>query len=112
MASLFGQYILEREGKGILENEHGFLTYKIHGEECYIEDIFIKKESRRSGAATEMAKEIESMARAEGCKFLTGTCVPSTRGATESMRAMLGYGFRIHSAMEDRIILIKEISNG
>lgn len=107
--SLYGQYIQEREGKKIIEGEHGFCTYKIYGEECYIEDIFIKKESRRSGIASEMTDLIASMAKEIGCKFLTGTCVPSTYGATESMKAMLQYGFKIHSCVNDKIILIKEL---
>lgn len=107
--SNFGKYILEREGKSILENEHGFFTYKIHNEECYIEDIFIKKESRRTGIATEMANLLAEMAIENGCKYLTGTCVPSTNGATESMKAMFSYGFKIHACINDKIILIKEL---
>jgi predicted GNAT family acetyltransferase len=107
--SLYGQYILEREGKQILENEHGFFTFKFYGEECYIEDIFIKKDSRRSGIATDMANTVAEIARGAGCKVLTGTCVPSTHGATESMKAMFSYGFRIHSSQHDKIILIKEL---
>lgn len=109
MQSHYGLYIKEREGKSILENEHGFFTYKIQGEECYIEDIFIKKESRRKNIGTEMADEIYKIAKASGCKFLTGSCIPSTNGATESMKAMLAYGFQIHSCTTDRIVLFKEI---
>lgn len=109
MHSLYGQYIQEREGKSILENEHGFFTYSIKGEECYIEDIFIKKESRRSGIATEMANKVAEAAVKAGCKYLTGTCIPSTNGATESMKAMFSYGFRVLACQEDRIILIKEL---
>ena len=109
MSSLYAKYIQEREGKQILENEHGFFTYKIVDKECYIEDIFIKKESRRSGIATVMANEIAQIAINAGCGYLTGTCIPSTQGATESMKAMFSYGFRIHSCQEDRIILIKEL---
>lgn len=107
--SHFGKYISEREGKLILENEHGFFTYKISGEECYIEDIYIKKESRKLGIASQMANMVAEMAIAAGCKYLTGTCIPSTQGATNSLRAMLSYGFCLHSCVEDKIILIKEL---
>lgn len=107
--SLFGDYILEREGKSILENEHGFFTYKINGEECYIEDVFIRRESRRLGIGSEMADSLAEMASQLGCKFLSGTCVPSTNGATDSLKAMLSYGFKIHSSVQDKIILTKEI---
>lgn len=107
--SLYGQYVQEREGKQIIENECGFATYKIFGEECYVVDIFIKKEFRRSSQASGLADHIALMAKEAGCKFLTGTCAPSTFGATESMKAMFGYGFKLHSCTEDKIILIKEL---
>lgn len=107
--SLYGQYIQEREGKSIVENECGFATYKIFGDECYIVDIFIKKEHRRSSQASSLADHISAMAKEAGCKYLTGTCVPSTSGATESMKAMFGYGFKLHACVEDKIILIKEL---
>lgn len=107
--SLYGDYIKEREGKEILENEHGFFTYKIDGDECYIEDIFIKKESRLNGIGKKMALTISEIAKANGCRFLTGTCIPSTNGATDSMKAMLSFGFKIHSATNDRIVLWKEL---
>lgn len=107
--SLFGQYIEEREGRSILENENGFFTYIINGEECYIEDIFIKKTARRSGLATEMASELERIAKENYCKYLTGTCVPSLNGATESIKGMFSFGFKVHSCSQDKIILIKEL---
>lgn len=107
--SLFGDYIMEREGKQIIESDAGFMTFKIFGDECYIEDMYVRKDARRLGVASDMAKEIEKKAREAGCKFVTGTCVPSTNGATESMKGMFSYGFRIHSCVEDKIILIKEL---
>lgn len=109
MISLYGEYIKEREGLDILEDERGFFTYIIKGEECYIKDIFISKEFRRSGAATEFADQITSIAKASGCKFLSGTCVPSTNGSTESLKAMFSYGFKVHSSSNDLIVLIREL---
>lgn len=109
MLSHYGQYIEEREGLDILENEHGFFTYKISGEECYIKDIFITKDARRSGVATDMANKITKIAKEQGCKFLSGTCDPTTNGATESLKAMFSYGFRVHSLKNDMIVLIKEL---
>lgn len=109
MISLYGEYIEEREGLSILENEKGFFTYMIKGDECYIKDIFIAKEFRRTGAATEFAEQITKIAKDNGCKFLSGTCVPSTNGSTESLKAMFSYGFKVHSSSNDLIILIKEL---
>jgi GNAT superfamily N-acetyltransferase len=109
MLSNYGLYVKEREGLDILENEQGFFTYRITGEECYIKDIFITKEARRTGLATSMAEEISKIAKEKGCKYLSGTCVPSTVGSTASLKAMFSYGFKIHSSQNDLIVLIKEL---
>jgi len=106
---MWANYIKEREGFETLESEHAFLVYKISGEECYIKDIFVEKEHRRFNLGTELADKCVQIARDAGCKFISGTVVPSTNGATVSMMSLLAYGFTIRAAQNDLIILIKEI---
>lgn len=105
---MWAQYFKEREGFETIENDKGCLTYRISGDECYIKDIFVLKEHRRSNVATELADECSKIARDSNCKFLSGTIVPSTRGATDSMMGLVAYGFEIRSAQVDLIILVKE----
>lgn len=107
--SLYAQYILEREDFEIFEDEKGFATFKCTGDECYIRDIFVAKEFRRQAAGTMYADEITKIAKARGCKFLTGTVYPAANGATSSMAALLAYGFKILESRNDRIVLMKEI---
>lgn len=109
MSSLYADYIKEREGRSILESKEGFMTYEIKGQECYIADVYIRPEFRKSGVASGFASQIEDIARKQGCKFLTGSVTPSLKGATESIIAQLKFGFKLHSSHEDFIILKKEI---
>lgn len=109
MVSMYAEYIKEREGKQIIEDEKGFATFMIKGTECYIADIFIKKEFRNAGAGSNYADQISIIARENGCEVLTGSVTPSFRGASVSMQAQLKYGFEISSAHEDFILLKKEL---
>ena len=107
--SLYGDYIKEREGKEIVESGHGFASYKIIGQECHVGDVYIKPEFRKAGIASDFGDEIVKRAREAGCNFLIATVAPSLKGATISLISQLAYGFELHSAHEDFIILKKEI---
>ncbi len=108
--SHFADYKLEREGKHVIENEHGFISYIIQGESCYIEDLFISLPSRRKFHGSDLADQVSKIALDKGCKHLLGSIVPTTFGATDSMKALFAYGFRLQSAKENFIWLSKEIA--
>ena len=93
--SLFAEYKKEREGKYVLELDGGFAVYSIQDKRCWIEDIYVEPRLRRTGLASKLADMIKWAAKKEGCEKLLGTCQPDSRGATESMQAMLAYGFRL-----------------
>lgn len=115
MASLWATYSKERLDQETIEHEWGFLTYKIFGESMELYDIFIKPEERRSKKAWRIVDEAAFRAKQAGAKRLVGFNSPSALGSTESLAAMLAYGFKLHSATADRIILVKELteeSNG
>lgn len=106
---MWDQYIKEREGFETIKNDKGFVVYKIFGEECYIRDIFVVKEFRRTNVATELADEVMKVAKDAGCSKLTGTIVPHLPGSTGSMFGLMSYGFKLHSVNGDTVILSKEI---
>lgn len=109
MKSLYAQYIEEREGFSIVEDEKGFATYIINEDECYIRDIFVRPEFRKENIASKYADQITEIAKKAGCKNLTGTVIPMANGATTSLKVLLGYGFKLLQATQERIIFIKEI---
>lgn len=106
---MYGEYILEREGKNILESDKGFATYFYLGDKCYIENIYVKQEFRKDGEASRLANEISNIAKEKGCTKLIGTVCPSVNGSTESLKVLLAYGFKLDSATTNFIALFKEI---
>lgn len=109
--SLYRDFVQETGQLGIVESEDGFATYKIfpHGE-CYIVDIYVVPEKRKTDVATRFADEISEIAKVQGCKQLTGTVIPSHRGSTTSLKVLLGYGFTLLRSEVDRIWFMKELN--
>ena len=106
---MWSDYFREREGFETIETDKGMATYRIIGEECYIKDIFVPKEHRRSGEAFKIGDLISEIAKINGCKFISGSVVPSLNGSSESMMGLLKYGFKLHESRPDFIVLVKEL---
>lgn len=107
---MFAEYLEEREGKlTIVEPGKGFIVYKISGEVCHIAELFVRAGLRRGLVATNLADRVFAMAKDANCKIVTACVIPSTNGASEAMAAQLAYGFKIAKAMDDCIIMSKEI---
>jgi predicted GNAT family acetyltransferase len=106
---MFADYIKERGGKDIVYSDKGFATYSFNESSCYIEEIYVVPESRKSGEASRLTNEIAEIAKERGYKMLTGSVCPTANGSTESMKALLAYGFKLVSSTHNFIILSKEI---
>lgn len=105
----FAGYLKEREDVSLLETEHGFATYSIRGEECYIKDIYVIPEHRQQGIASSIADKIISRAKEQNCKYITGSVCPTTNNATTNMKVLVSYGMRLHSSQPNLIVFIKDI---
>lgn len=107
--SLYADYILEREGRNMLESEHGFLTYIISGPDCYVVDFFVEQKFRRSGKGKLLADHIERIAKESGCTRLLGSIVPTAKGSTESLKVLLSYGYKLLSSRDNFMMLYKDV---
>jgi ribosomal protein S18 acetylase RimI-like enzyme len=107
--SLYSDYLKETNLKQILELESGFATYHLLGEECYIEDIYVLPDLRKSNKATELALNIEHVARQQGCKYLTGSVNTNIKDPTSSMKVLLAYGFKFLRSEPKIIWFIKQL---
>ncbi len=110
--SHYANYIKERDGKSVIENGHGFVVYKMfpNQKECYIEDMYVKPESRMKGIGKEFLDQVIKIAKAEGMAMVTSIIRPSQRSVAKgSMMAQLKVGFIIVAARNDEIIMAKEI---
>lgn len=106
----YGKYLLERQGRGILEMEHGFATFEFPTKELvYIVDIYVEPEHRKSGLAAKMADEIVKAAKLRGCSQLLGSVDPNANGAEDSIKVMFSYGFRLGKVTESMLFFVKDI---
>lgn len=109
--SLFADYIKEREGKNVIENDHGFASYSINKQTgvCYVQDIYVIPEKRSSGLALQMVNHIVEIAKRDGCKHLMGSVAPSAKNSQNSLRLLIEYGLRLHSSHDNIIFFIKDL---
>jgi GNAT superfamily N-acetyltransferase len=108
--SLYGKYINERQGDGIIECDEGFATFRyIDAETVYIVDIYVVPEARKYGHAAKLADTIAKVSKEKGCKYMLGTVNASLKSSTTSLKVLLAYGMSLHQVQGDAIILRKEI---
>lgn len=111
--NLFSKYLQEREGfETYVHMGVGFMTFRVQGEggaEFYIRDMYVLADYRRKRVAWEMADQVFEIAKKRGCKWVVGTVYPAASGGTESVGAMLAYGFKLHACDFEKIIFRKEL---
>lgn len=109
----YRDYINEREGKTLLENEKGFLTYSYESyndeKAIYIQDIFVSKEYRSESIATQMADEVAEKAKSELINKLLGSVDISAKYSDVSMKVLLSYGMKPYGVSGNVIFFVKEI---
>ena len=106
---MFDLYHKERDGYETIKNEFGFIIFKFIDGYCFIRDLYVAPDHRLLGKGAELADLFCLECKKRGVRMIYANCIPSTRIATESIKAILGYGFKIHSASNDLITLSKEL---
>lgn len=108
--SLYAKYIKEREGKDIVEWEHGFLTYKkLSNDLYYLIDCFVEKEYRRTSIARQLVDKVCEIAKADGARQVMGSVCTDAEGVTVSIASLLGGNFRFSSQQGNMLYFVKDI---
>ncbi len=107
--SKWAQYLKERENVDSIENDYGFATFIIGGDEVYLKDIWVEKQFRQLDEASKLADRVAAIAKERGCKYMTGTVCPKANNSTASLKVLLGYGMELVSATENLIIFKKDL---
>lgn len=103
-------YLKEREGLEVLsEPGLGFVTYKIQDGECYLQDIYVVPEKRKSGMGSVLANVVADRAKRAGCEWLVGSVSPSAAGSHDSLLILLAYGMTLKKAEKDMVYFAKRI---
>ncbi|KYG65271.1 hypothetical protein AZI87_12000 [Bdellovibrio bacteriovorus] len=107
---LYHSYINERLNQELfLIPEVGFAVYRIIKNDCFLVDIFVAKEYRRTGYGLVIADEVVKIAKAQGCTKLYGTVLTTANGFENSKGALEFYGMKQIGADGDLLIYWKDI---
>ena len=90
----------------ILEDDQGFASFLIAGDECYIEDLYIRPQHRRNYKAFGFGDELKTIAKEKGCKYLVTTVNLNNVDPSTSLKGILAFGFKVISA-NNNVILAK-----
>ena len=107
--TLYGKYLLEREGTNIVEKEYGFATYKIEDDYMYIVDVFVDLPYRKSNKTYEMFEELKNIAKNNNISKLLGSVCTNANGATNSIKFLIAYDFKLLHTDNNMIYFKKEI---
>jgi ribosomal protein S18 acetylase RimI-like enzyme len=107
--SLYSRYVEERLGFKTLEVEEGFITYALQPPDCSIEEIYVTPGQRAGPLAKRLTDQVFKIARNAGATKMYLRVIPGTGNAERSLRSVLHYGFKLFSAENGRIILVKDI---
>lgn len=103
------RYIKNRQNAELIEDENGFVIYKIRGNECFLIDIEIDAEKREQGCARKMIEKLESAAKANGCNFISADIFLQDPNASLTIIAALKVGFKILNGSQSAVLIVKEI---
>lgn len=106
---LFKRYLLERENKQVIQNETGFIIYKLFEKECFIADMFILPENRSSQALSLFINELSGIAKKHGCVCLTANIHVADSANQKTLRAAFKMGFTIFAANNNIIMISKDL---
>ena len=105
----YRQYILEREGADLYEDENGFFTYRIEAKEFFVCDLFVLPDRRRDGHGKNYHDIIASMAKNNKCKRLTCTVCYEADNWEESKVFIESLGFKFLFNKRTLLYYVKDI---
>ncbi len=109
MSDKFQLYLKERKGLTTIENESGFVAYKIVDNECFIGEMFIRFDQRSKGLGRKLIEELTSIAVESDCTVMTGNIYMNDPNCTSTVRAAIGVGFEIANANNGAILICKKL---
>lgn len=112
---MYARYLKETQNKEMLETPHGFLTYGFNCvpgvafPHCYIEDLYVVPEMRKTHIASTMADKVAGIARERGITKMIGSVALGRKGADESLEVLKRYGMRLFAAHDQTIFTVKDL---
>jgi hypothetical protein len=107
--TLYGPYIAERANGRILESEDGFIVYRFDGRDCYIIEMYVRPDRRKSGKGRQLIERLEEIAIQIGAERVTAGIYIEDQRSKETLIASLISGFKVLSANAGILFIAKEL---
>lgn len=105
---------MERAGKGIIENEKGYVTFSDYRDGILLEDMYVVPESRKQGQAIKFIDQVIEVVKTNGLKKLYVCVSPGMEmpyvGATAVCKALINHGGKLDHCIPNLLILSKEVA--
>ncbi len=106
--SLYAEYVKEKYDQDVVENDTGFVVYKISDSVCFIECIYIVKPQRRLGVATLMMRDLVEKLP-PSVQYLSCEIDTSAIDGLASFAAARSFGFEILKTNGNNVVMVKYI---
>ncbi len=111
--SLYKEYLKEREGIEVYENDCGFISYSYIEEvnALYLAEFYVIPAKRNTPAGYRLYQRAVNLAKSNGCTKIMGSVDVSTNGYELSEKLMGKLGFRFYKKVGYLIYFIKTIQD-
>lgn len=105
----YSEYISERNGAKLYEDEDGFFSYRILGTDFFIDDLYVSKEKRKTGIGKRFSDKIDKLAKENDCTRNVCTVCVRADNYEDSFKFIQKMGYKVDKIEYVLIYLIKEI---
>lgn len=107
--SHYAKYAKEREGAETIEDEKGFISYKIQDGVCFITDMFVDPDFRNLSIGKGFVKLVEEEAKEKGIETMMCTACTEAVNVKESIAFIKSNEYMIFNTVNTMIYFVKEI---
>ena len=111
--SLYGDYIKERIGREIIEDDKGFVTYcfpsDYNDEVIYLVDMYVVPEARGDNYCSTLADKVAEIGRENDCKMIMTSLCVDARNWEISEKVITKYEFVESKRSDNMVFYIKEL---
>lgn len=110
--TLYYNYVKDRLGAEILEDDTGFIVYTINNGECFIHEMSVREIVRAQGYGKTLISDLEKIAKENNCHDITANIHLWDKNSSNTLIAALKTGFQVGKANNDVLLIFKNLLGG
>ncbi len=93
-STLYAEYIKERQGINIIEDEYGFITWQPRKDECFIVDMYVRPDYRKQKCGQRLLSRLVNEVK-NSAKVMTANIWLWDPNCNGTLQASLASGFTL-----------------